>query len=42
VVQHTRQLQAVITFLGFEPSARLTEADFQGLRLPKALWDEVE
>ncbi len=42
VVQHTRQLQAVITFLGFEPDGPIGDKEYVGLRLPKALWDEVE
>lgn len=41
IVQHTRQLQAVVTFLGHEPAATIGETEFAGLNLPKALWDEV-
>jgi glutaredoxin len=41
VVQHTRQLQAVITFLGFDPDGPIGAAEFRGIELPKALWDEV-
>ncbi|WP_433502981.1 glutaredoxin family protein [Pseudonocardia halophobica] len=41
IVQHTRQLQAVVTFLGYEPAAKLSETDLQNLNLPTALWDEV-
>jgi glutaredoxin len=41
IVQHTRQLQAVVTFLGYEPDGSIGEAEYRGLNLPKALWDEV-
>jgi glutaredoxin len=41
IVQHTRQLQAVVTFLGHEPDGPIGEAEYAGLNLPKALWDEV-
>ena len=42
VVQHTRQLQAVVTFLGYKPDGPIGEAEYTGLKLPTALWDEVE
>jgi glutaredoxin len=42
VVQHTRQLQAVVTFLGYKPDGPIGEAEYKGLKLPTALWDEVE
>lgn len=42
VVQHTRQLQAIVTFLGFEPDGPIGPAEYAGIELPKALWDEVE
>jgi glutaredoxin len=41
IVQHTRQLQAVVTFLGYEPDGPIGEAEYANLNLPKALWDEV-
>jgi hypothetical protein len=41
IVQHTLQLQAVVTFLGHEPDGLVGEAEYAGLNLPKALWDEV-
>jgi glutaredoxin len=41
VAQHTRQLQAVITFLGYQPNGPIGEAEYRGLNLPVALWDEV-
>jgi glutaredoxin len=41
VVQHTRQLQAVIHYLGIDPDGPIGEAEYAGLSLPKALWDEV-
>jgi glutaredoxin len=41
VVQHTRQLQAVVRYLGYEPDAPIGEAEFQNLLIPVALWEEV-
>lgn len=41
VAQHTRQLQAVIRYLGIEPDGPIGEAEYAGLSLPVALWDEV-
>ncbi|GAB7007526.1 hypothetical protein JCM18899A_50010 [Nocardioides sp. AN3] len=41
ITQHTRQMQAVITFLGYQPDGPLGEADYRGLNLPVAMWDEV-
>lgn len=42
VAQHTRQLQAVVTFLGYQPDGPIGEAEYEGLKLPTALWDEVD
>ncbi|MEV0184588.1 hypothetical protein AB0I54_35710 [Streptomyces sp. NPDC050625] len=41
VMQHTRQMQAVITFLGLQPDGPIDPTEFEGLNLPHALWDEV-
>ena len=37
--QHVRQLIAVLERFGIEPDGRLTDADLEGLPLPKRLWD---
>ena len=42
VVQHTRQLLAVLDLLNIEPAVRLSEADLLGLRLPRGIWDEAD
>ncbi len=36
--QHLRQLYALLEGMGVTPEAPLTEADFRGLPLPKAVW----
>ena len=41
IAQHTRQLQAVITFLGLRPDGPIGPQQYDGLNLPEALWDEV-
>ena len=41
VVQHTRQLLAVLEQLSIEPAERLADADLMGLRLPRGIWDEA-
>jgi hypothetical protein len=37
--QHTRQIALVLEKLGISPSDPLTEANFDGLPMPKKVWD---
>ena len=37
--QHCRQLDAIVTGLGIEPDAPLTDDDLAGLPMPSGVWD---
>lgn len=41
VVQHTRQLAAVLQMLDIEPDGELTGAELQNLGVPRGIWDEA-
>jgi glutaredoxin 3 len=41
VVQHTRQLRAVLEMLAIEPAREIDPTDLVGLRIPTGIWDEA-